>query len=464
MKEKETKLEKIDYAVLKTIEAHPHWKPEDILHGLIFTDDSISHITSKEEARDKIATLTRGDIIGEIAKQALRVAVADIKVGRLTGKQDCVKFLDIINEERISGDKIIDFLCDNPYLLEELLISFAKIRYRDKEEVNLKKLDGYVTNKIREYLYHLEDNHGILSKGKIRRLTVFEQTLNKSRDDIIKGVQLKKENINYYLGKDMFASINIGNGRQSQQDSVLLLRHPNNRDFKMLVVADGVGGYSNGGEASRYTAERIMKWFESLSVNYYYDLNSLAMMLTRELKKISEELSMFNDGRATTFVGAIVGDEQTLIASIGDSRAYLIQNNKLEQITRDDSLVQKYLEKGVIETKDDARFHISANRITQGLGIEDDYRTVRPNLYFRNNDEYDTLILVSDGVSDCLSDDQIMSVSTKTPRDKIAKALVRKALKTEAHRKYKYRKHDFNDVIPAGHDNTSAAILSKVLK
>ena len=136
----------------------------------------------------------------------------------------------------------------------------------------------------------------------------------------------------------------------------------------------------------------------------------------------------------------------------------------LKQISRDDSLVQRYLDKGYIESKDDARFHISANQITQGLGLEDDFRTVKPHLYFLNNDDYDTVLLMSDGVSDCLSDTQIMKVSTKTPREKIARALVSKVLKTESHRQYTYKKNEFNDVIPAGHDNTTAAVLSKVLK
>lgn len=464
MKEKETKLNKIDYAILQTINYHPNWKPEDILHGLIFSDEPIIHITSNGDARDKIATLTKGDIIAEIAKQSLRVAAIGIQAGRLSGKKDCIKFFNTITEEKISGEKITEFLCDNPEVLEDLLLSFAKIRYRDKEEVNLQKLDGYVNSKIREYLYYLNDNHGILSKGKIRRLTVFEQKLNKSRTDIIKGVQLKKSNVNYSVGKDMFASTNVGKERDIQQDSVLLLRHPNNRDFKMLVVADGVGGHLNGGEASRYASQRIMSWFESLSVNYYYDIDTLSMILSREIKKISEELSRFNDGRATTFVGAIVGDIQTLIASVGDSRAYIVKNNKLKQISRDDSLVQKYLDRGFIESKDDARFHKAANQITQGLGIEDDYRTVKPHLYFLDNNDYDTLLLMSDGVSDCLSDTQIMKVSTKTSREKIAQALVRKALRTESHRQYTYKRYEFNDVISAGHDNTTAAVLSKVLK
>lgn len=463
MKE-ETKLNKIDYAILKTIEQHPNWNSEDILHGLVFSNEPIMHITSNGDAREKIATLTKGDIIGEIAKQALRVAAIGIQAGKLSGKQDCIKFLNIINQEKISGNKITEFLCDNPELLEELITSFSKIRYRDRQEVDLQKLDKYINSKIREYIYYLNDNQGILAKGKVRSLTVFERKLNKSRTDIIKGVQLKKKSLNYSLGKDMFASINIGNGRNYQQDSVLLLRHPKNRDFKMLMVADGVGGHLNGGEASRYATQKIMEWFESLSVNYYEDIDTLAQLLSRKLKQISEELSTFNDGRATTFVGAILGNSQTVIASVGDSRAYIVKNNMLKQISRDDSLVQRYLDKGYIESKDDARFHISANQITQGLGVEDDFRTVKPHLYFLNNDDYDTVLLMSDGVSDCLSDTQIMKVSIKTPREKIARALVSKVLKTESHRQYTYKKNEFNDVIPAGHDNTTAAVLSKVLK
>ena len=90
MKDKETKLNKLDYAILKTIEQHPNWNSVDILHGLVFSNEPIMHITSNGDARDKISTLTKGDIIGEIAKQALRVATIGIQAGTLSGKKDCV--------------------------------------------------------------------------------------------------------------------------------------------------------------------------------------------------------------------------------------------------------------------------------------------------------------------------------------------------------------------------------------
>lgn len=464
MKEIKGNLEKLDYAIKKTLERHPSWNPEDILLSLIYEEDPTKFITSKANARDVISTITREDIIREIAKHALKVAMADNKYGHLSGKKDCSRFLDYLISNKIPGDKIIEYLQLNPNVLEEISSSFAKIRYKNRKNIDIKGLDSSTSWYIREYLYQLDDTIGILSKIKVTGLKVYEETVNKCRDDICRGVQLKKNSVDYSLGRTMFASSNIGNTRDNQEDSVLLLRHPKNKHFKMLVVADGVGGYEGGGEASRYATQSILYWFESLSEKYYDDIDALSKILERELKKINEQIFAFGDGRETTFVGAIVGKDKTLIASVGDSRAYITKDNELTQISRDDSVVQKYYESGQILTKDDMRFHFAANRVTQCLGISPTYVEVKPNMYFLDNDDYDNLILVSDGVSDCLSDSQIMAITVETPRELIAKALVEGALKNTSKRTNNYRKNEFKSTINAGKDNTTAAVYIKTKK
>ena len=460
MKITKDNLEKIDYAILKTIEKHPTRNPNEILLNLIFEENPLKYISNKESAKDIISTLTRDEIIIEIAKYALKASMADNKIGHISDKKACLRFLDCLKVDKVPGDKILEYLKQNPMLLTEITNSFAKTRYKSKKNVDLKALDTFYSWYVEDYLSHLVNIQKKICR-KATGLTVYEETVNRCRDDIYRGVQIKKTNVNYSLGKTMFASSDVGKKRTIQEDSVLLLRHPKNKHFKMLIVADGVGGYDFGGEASRYATQTMLNWFESLNKKYYYDIDLLQSQIVDELKKINNQILAFNDGRGTTFVGAIVGKEKTLIVSIGDSRAYITKNNELIQVSRDDSLVQRYFEQGIILEKDDMRFHYESNKVTQCLGMDETYKKMVPNIYFIDNSDYDTLILVSDGVTDCLSDDQIMIITTKTSREEIAKALVKSALENDSYRNTKSQEKEFVRTIYAGKDNTTAAVYAK---
>jgi len=462
MKKEQSTLEKIDYVIMKLIEEHKNWNAQDLISSLVFDPNAKTYITTDDElVQAMIPTITRDEIIKEIAAQSLRVSQIDIRAGFLPEKYNCIRFYEYLLGEKVKGEQITNFLKSNDWILEMLISAFSKTRYSYRETIDIKKLDEFSNLKIRGYLNSLSDKRKALEAGKIKRLKIVNKTLNKCRDDILSGVQLKKDATNYSLGTDMFASSSIGNFKNTQEDSVLLLRHPKNPNFKLLVVADGVGGMPHGGEASRYVAQMMVRWFEKISPDYYGDTEKLIRAFNQKLFDINKGLCSFKDGRATTFVGSIVGNNKTIIASLGDSRAYIAKNGELKQISRDDSLVQEYFEEGTIRTKDDTRFHKNANRITRCLGVEDYIQPFRPNIYVLDNSQYDKLLLVSDGISDCLSDNQIMAITTKTPREEIAKKLVETASETESKRKEAYNQYNFNEIIEAGMDNMTAAVYSK---
>ena len=194
---------------------------------------------------------------------------------------------------------------------------------------------------------------------------------------------------------------------------------------------------------------------EFISYTPFEESDRILSKLEKELVKINDSLNSKKDRRATTFLCGIVGKKETIVASIGDSRAYITKNNELQQVSRDDSLVQEYYENGYIRTKDDMRFHYKSNHITNCLGANDDFSL---NYYVLDNSQYDTLILVSDGVSDCLSDSQIMAITAQTPKEEIANALVMAANRTNSHRqKQSYETYYYEDIY-GGKDNTTAAI------
>ena len=268
----------------------------------------------------------------------------------------------------------------------------------------------------------------------------------------------KKTEGDINIGTDLSASTRIGKIRNNQEDAVLIMKHKTNRKYKMMVVADGVGGNENGERASYICVNEIREWFSTLEEDDFKNEKFLIRQLVRRLDLINSKINELKDGSATTFVCALVADRNTYIVNIGDSRAYVIDGKKFIQKSMDDSWAQEYYNNGAIETKDDMRFSKVSGQITNSLG--GGRVNVTPNIDWVDNNKYDAILLFSDGVTDCLSDDQIFAITKWTSPRYIAQKIVKKALKTTSRRARKETDVvSFYDEIPAGKDNTTAAVL-----
>ena len=252
----------------------------------------------------------------------------------------------------------------------------------------------------------------------------------------------------------------MGNKRENQEDSVIILNHPQNPEFKMLVVADGMGGLASGEKASYAITSQITNWFENLDPRYFMDQNIqyLEQCFEKEIQNISKEIYNTYKGHSqSTFVGAIVADKKTIVSHVGDSRAYIYSQGELRQLTDDDSLSYSLWKGGYIKQKDDIRFHKDSNVATKGMG-SDEY--VIPKTSIISNSKYDTLLLFSDGVTDCLSDTQIMAITSSTSPKDLAKTLVDAAKNNHSYQ-YHLDPNEYNTHIPGGKDNTTAAVYDK---
>ena len=269
----------------------------------------------------------------------------------------------------------------------------------------------------------------------------------------------------YKLYKNEIISYKTEKGRRkNNEDSILETIHPRNDKYKLLAVADGVGGAPSGDLASTFVLEKLKNIFMMTPTIVLKSEYLSKIYLEKIIKHINNALIERNDktyekdnGPATTLTCAIVLDKITLIASIGDSRAYATINGKLKQITEDNSLVWQLYENGFIN-KDDIRFRKDNNIITKCLGRTYDNDVT---IYTLNNDEYTNLLLVTDGVTDCLSDKKIEFIVKNTMNNDAAYNLVYEAV---------YIQQD--NIIPEGYDyeqtycgkdNSSAVILTKKL-
>lgn len=292
-----------------------------------------------------------------------------------------------------------------------------------------------------------------------------DEIKNQSNFKIITGLTEKKEG-EISLENSLFASTDIGKKRENQEDAVLLIKDKKNPNFKMMVVADGMGGEQKGEIASDIIVTNLKNWFESLTESqkckYFYSTEKAKENLSKEImSKIQNNVEKgTNYQGGSTLVCALIGKYNTMILNIGDSRAYIAKNNKLFQVSREDTVANIHLEKGIIPTKEASRFDEESNILLQGIGMNP--KNLIP-LYSKvvKNEDYDLLLLFTDGITDCLSDDNIVAICRNTDRKKLAKKIVEKAIRHDSIIPEKYEEYPgLTTYIPGGKDNATVAIFS----
>ena len=295
---------------------------------------------------------------------------------------------------------------------------------------------------------------------------------NNCRKDVLSGLQLQKDRLEYNIGKTLFAASDKGNLRENQEDSVLILEHPKDNNIKLIAVADGVGGYSDGDLASNSVLKEIIYWFEKN--DNFEDLEKIKESLEKLLKNVLQDKDLYI-WAATTLSLALITKEKTLIANVGDSRVYTIKNSVLHKETKDDSRSEELLDENVIFSEQLQRFHKSNNIITKAITIMPGNNSLSYKIIDNN---YDKILAVTDGITDCLSKQEIEEIINKSNKANIVSNLVNKSLiktsvleeeiklldptlqkLTEELREL--LDDDYYKTISAGKDNATAAIYVK---
>lgn len=311
-----------------------------------------------------------------------------------------------------------------------------------------------------------------VSKYTVDNLQIYPETIRECKPQILSG----KTDFAYVHDSrilssetgqkgELAASSSIGLKRKGQEDAALIIVHPKNPDFKLLVVADGIGGYEQGEEASNLAVTYIKEWFErEESLEYFDDTEQIwANDMQQQIQFINNTILQRFKEAGTTFVAAMVGKEKTMLANIGDSRAYTISGRSVRQVTEDHSLCYRMYKNGEIVQKDDIRFHINSHKILRSLGISE---TARPDYYEIDNRSYDILLLTSDGVTDCISDPRLMKIAIEGRTSKeIAQTIVGAALDKNnpdlIARSGVFDDKDYVEEISPGKDNTTAVVYKK---
>ena len=178
----------------------------------------------------------------------------------------------------------------------------------------------------------------------------------------------------------------------------------------VLVVADGMGGMEMGEEASRIAVETVKNYVFTNPTILIDDEASLSETISQIFEKANEEILEFasktnNAGKmGTTLVVSIIFKKRTYVFWIGDSRAYLFRNGKLQALTKDHSYVQELVDAGKL-SYEQSFYHPDSNIITKFMG--DPKNIPMPSVLSFEHTNADILLLCSDGLNGMLQDSEI---------------------------------------------------------
>jgi protein phosphatase len=181
-------------------------------------------------------------------------------------------------------------------------------------------------------------------------------------------------------------------------------------DFKIYVVADGMGGHNAGEVASQMAAMRIVSY-----INEKFSSSKADNLIVEAIEKVNRDIFNFSNtneklaGMGTTVTACFITESFIHVANVGDSCCFAIKNNEIRKITKDHSLVQELVDIGSI-SEEEAENHPKKNIITRALGTG---INVSVDVFELENKEYDLYILCSDGLTNELTKEEILQVVTE---------------------------------------------------
>jgi PPM family protein phosphatase len=226
----------------------------------------------------------------------------------------------------------------------------------------------------------------------------------------------------------------VGLQRTNNEDSYLYWEPDSQDDFvrkgRLAVVADGMGGYEGGQEASRLAVE---------TVRYVYDndfTGNPQEVLVAALRFAHDTIQRYAfehpelQGMGTTCTALAIVDRQLYFAHVGDSRLYLIRTGNISRLTRDHSYVSRLVENGIVRSED-AESHPQRHILTAALGSGQEITPHVPE-HPVALEEGDLLLLCTDGLWSLVSDQDLASVTQSNPPAEACSKLVAMAIERGA--------------------------------
>lgn len=233
-------------------------------------------------------------------------------------------------------------------------------------------------------------------------------------------------------GKFSFVALtDVGRVREHNEDDV-----GSRPDIGLWVLADGMGGYNAGEIASGIAVKTVIDMVEAAcrtekrheveSGTGYMRQTIVLRDAVHRANKIIHQTAQSQpqcEGMGTTLVACLFFDDRVSIAHVGDSRLYLMRDNRFEQVTMDHSLLQELVDRGFY-SPEEAQRATNRNYVTRALGVEP---TVDVEVQEMAVSKEDYFLLCSDGLPDMVEDEDIhLTINTfHNDMDTIGEQLVK---------------------------------------
>ncbi|HVO79557.1 MAG TPA: Stp1/IreP family PP2C-type Ser/Thr phosphatase [Terriglobales bacterium] len=221
-------------------------------------------------------------------------------------------------------------------------------------------------------------------------------------------------------GIELAALSDVGCHRENNEDRYSYWEPADDAQFqlkgRLAIVADGMGGYEGGQEASRLAVETIEEVYADTA-----DSEPQALLLSafqaahdRIQQQATERSALHGMGTTCTAI-ALLG-HHLYFAHVGDSRLYLVRDGSISRLTHDHSYVSRLVEHGVISSEE-AESHPQRHILTAALGAGSDLTPEMPEQPVALSPG-DVLVLCTDGLWGVVHDDEIRSVvSARNPHE-----------------------------------------------
>ncbi len=226
---------------------------------------------------------------------------------------------------------------------------------------------------------------------------------------------------------EVFAKSDLGKARDINEDAIYIPEE--DLGINAYILADGMGGYQGGDVASQLAVTAARSYILNNYEITFEDKDDIlklvngsieyANMVVAEKAKTDKKLNKMG----STLEVLLIIKNEAYMGHVGDSRIYLVRNRKIKQLTKDHSYIEKLITDGRI-TKEESSTHPDKNMITKAIGTE---IVVEAELIHRKLNTNDIIILCSDGLTNLVSDKEILEIVVDSFDEDIAEKLINKA-------------------------------------
>ncbi len=230
-------------------------------------------------------------------------------------------------------------------------------------------------------------------------------------------------------GIEVSGQSDIGCLRKNNEDSYGYWEPEEDEEFgrkgRLAIVADGMGGYEGGQEASRLAVDTLVRVYGE------FGGEDPQQALIEGLQAAHEKIQQYGAthpelrGMGTTCTAAAIVGEALYYVHVGDTRLYLIRDGQITQVTRDHSYVGRLVEAGMI-SRQEAEIHPQRNILTAALGTNPELIMDAPGKPEALRKK-DTLLICSDGLWGLVRDAEILSAVEKGSAERAGRELIKLA-------------------------------------